>query len=67
MVTAYLRRHPAEQALLEPPLRRLAAGGTDFGGHVTISGVVVNDGDEVLMLQDEASGRRIPPGGPCAC
>lgn len=69
-VTAYLRRHPDEQALLQPLLHRLTAGRdvtdrTDFDGHVTTSGVVVNDGDEVLLIHHKASGRRIQPGGHC--
>lgn len=73
VVTGYLRRHPEEQALLQPLLDRIAAGHdvtrrTDFDGHVTTSGVVVNDADEVLLIHHRASGRRIQPGGhpePC--
>lgn len=68
VVTAYLRRYPNEQELLQPLLDRLSDGRdvtdrTDFDGHVTISGVVVNDGDEVLLIHHKASGRRIQPGG----
>ncbi|WP_407547612.1 NUDIX hydrolase [Streptomyces sp. Pv4-95] len=69
-ITAYLHRHPDEQALLQPLLARVAEGRdvtdrTDFDGHVTASGVVVNDGDEVLLVHHKASGRRIQPGGHC--
>ncbi|MFF9352329.1 NUDIX domain-containing protein [Streptomyces sp. NPDC014734] len=69
-VTAYLRRRPSERELLQPLLDRLAAGVnvTDraaFGGHVTTSGVVVNDADKVLLIHHRASGRRIQPGGHC--
>ncbi|MEU0108294.1 NUDIX domain-containing protein [Streptomyces sp. NPDC006251] len=68
VVTAYLRRHPGEQALLQPLLDRIAVGHdvtrrTDYEGHVTTSGVVVNDADEVLLVHHRASGRRIQPGG----
>lgn len=57
VVTAYLRRHPEEQPLLD----RIAAGHnvTDrrqFDGHVTTSGVVINDADEVLLICHLASG-----------
>ncbi|MFW6724775.1 NUDIX domain-containing protein [Streptomyces sp. MAR4 CNY-716] len=65
VVTAYLGRHPAERPRLDPLLDRLAAGGAGFDGYVRISGVVVNDGDEVLLIHGEASGRRFPPGGSC--
>ncbi|MFI0218857.1 NUDIX hydrolase [Streptomyces lydicus] len=70
ILTAYLRRYPDERSLLQPLLDRLAAGydvtsRTDFDGHVTTSGVVVNDGDEVLLIHHRASGRRIQPGGHC--
>ncbi|GAB2992500.1 hypothetical protein GCM10023080_067980 [Streptomyces pseudoechinosporeus] len=68
VVTAYLRRYPDEQALLQPLLDRIAADHdvtrrTDFDGHVTTSGVVVNDADEVLLIHHRASGRWIQPGG----
>ncbi|WP_179200475.1 NUDIX hydrolase [Streptomyces reticuliscabiei] len=70
VVTAYLCRHPEEQELLRPLLDRIEAGHdltrrTEFGGHVTTSGVVVNDADEVLLVLHRASGRRIQPGGHC--
>ncbi|MFD7615580.1 NUDIX domain-containing protein [Streptomyces sp. NPDC059802] len=68
LVTAYVRGHPDELALLQPLLDRLAAGDdvTDrrqFDGHVTTSGIVLNDGDDVLLIDHLASGRRIQPGG----
>ncbi|MFF8917810.1 NUDIX hydrolase [Streptomyces sp. NPDC015032] len=68
LVTGYLRRHPEEQPLLQPLLDRIAAGHdvTDrrqFAGHVTTSGVVINDADNVLLIHHLASGRRIQPGG----
>lgn len=70
VVTAYLRRYPDEQERLQPLLDRLAAGHdvtrrSDFAGHVTTSGVVVNDADEVLLIHHRASGRHIQPGGHC--
>ncbi len=65
VVAAYLGRHPAERALLDPLLDLLAAGRIDVDGRVRTSGVAVNDGDEVLLLHHAASGRRIPPGGSC--
>ncbi|MFF1678416.1 NUDIX hydrolase [Streptomyces sp. NPDC058256] len=68
VVTAYLRRHPEEQPLLKPLLDRIAAGHdvTDrgqFDGHITTSGVVINDADDVLLILHLASGRWIQPGG----
>ncbi|MEV8037811.1 NUDIX domain-containing protein [Streptomyces sp. NPDC086182] len=70
VVTAYLVRHPEEHELLRPLLDRIDAGQdltrrTEFGGHVTASGVVVNDANEVLLIHHRASGRRIQPGGHC--
>ncbi|MFF4205618.1 NUDIX domain-containing protein [Streptomyces sp. NPDC001668] len=70
VVTGYLRRYPDEQALLQPLLDRVAAGHdvtrrTDYAGHVTTSGVVVDEADEVLLIHHRASGRRIQPGGHC--
>ncbi|MFF7176758.1 NUDIX hydrolase [Streptomyces pseudovenezuelae] len=70
VVTAYLCRHPEEREFLRQLLDRLDAGHdltqrTEFEGHVTISGVVVKDGDEVLLIHHRASGRRIQPGGHC--
>lgn len=70
VVTAYLRQHPEEQELLRPLLDRIDAGHdltrrTDFDGHVTTSGVVVNEADEVLLVHHRASGRRLQPGGHC--
>lgn len=67
VVTAYLCRHPEERELLQPLLDRIDAGHdltrrTEFAGHVTTSGVVVNDADEVLLIHHRASGRRIQPG-----
>ncbi|MDF3303175.1 NUDIX hydrolase [Streptomyces tropicalis] len=69
-VIAYLQRRPAELEVLQPLLDRLAGGvdvtdRSDFAGHVTTSGVVVNDADEVLLIHHKASGRRIQPGGHC--
>ncbi|MFI9548026.1 NUDIX hydrolase [Streptomyces sp. NPDC052016] len=68
LVTGYLRGHPDEQPLLPPLLDRLAAGDnvTDrqqFDGHVTTSGIVINDADDVLLIHHLASGRWIQPGG----
>ncbi|WP_078898377.1 NUDIX domain-containing protein [Streptomyces sp. CNQ-509] len=65
VVTAYLGRHPAERPLLDPLLDLLAADRIHVDGQVRASGVVVNDGDEVLLLHHAASGARIPPGGLC--
>ncbi|MGW7262318.1 NUDIX hydrolase [Streptomyces sp. NPDC054842] len=68
VVTGYLRGHPDEQSLLQPLQDRLAAGANvsdrrDFDGHVTASGVVINDADDVLLIHHLASGRWIQPGG----
>lgn len=64
----YLGRHPEGQPLLQPLLDRIAAGHdvTDrgqFDGHITTSGVVINDADDVLLILHLASGRWIRPGG----
>ncbi|MFI0220296.1 hypothetical protein [Streptomyces lydicus] len=55
LVTAYLHGHPDEQPLLQPLLGRLAAGANvidrrAFDGHVTTSGVVINDAEDVLLI-----------------
>ncbi|WP_369228489.1 NUDIX domain-containing protein (plasmid) [Streptomyces sp. R39] len=68
LVTAYLRRHPDEQPLLQPLLDRIAAGHdvtdrSQFDGHITTSGVVINDADDVLLIHHLASGRWLQPGG----
>jgi 8-oxo-dGTP pyrophosphatase MutT (NUDIX family) len=68
LVADYLRGHPDEQPLLQPFLGGLAAGANvtdrrEFDGHVTTSGVVINDADEVLLIHHLASGRWIQPGG----
>ncbi|MBC7267730.1 NUDIX domain-containing protein [Streptomyces albogriseolus] len=68
VVTAYVSRHPEEQALLQPLLDRIGAGCnvTDrgqFDGHITTSGVVINDADDVLLIHHLVSGRWIQPGG----
>ncbi|MFE6939697.1 NUDIX domain-containing protein [Streptomyces chartreusis] len=68
IVTGYLRRHPAEQPLLQPLLDGIAADHnvTDrdqFDGHITTSGVVLNADDDVLLVYHLDSGRWIPPCG----
>ncbi|MFM9700381.1 NUDIX domain-containing protein [Streptomyces europaeiscabiei] len=68
VVTTYLRRHAEEQPLLQPLLDRIAAGQnvTDrnqFEGHITTSGIVINDAGDVLLVHHLASGHWIQPGG----
>uniref|UniRef100_UPI003F499058 NUDIX domain-containing protein n=1 Tax=Streptomyces chartreusis TaxID=1969 RepID=UPI003F499058 len=68
ILTGYLGQHPEEQPLLQPLLDRIAAGHDvsdrrQFAGHVTASGILINDADDVLLVHHLASGRWIHPGG----
>ncbi|WP_327359644.1 NUDIX hydrolase [Streptomyces sp. NBC_01304] len=70
VVAAYLGRYPDEELALRSLIGRFGSGEpatsrTDFTGHVTVSGVIVNDDGQVLLVDHLASGRRLQPGGHC--
>ncbi|OEJ35129.1 NUDIX domain-containing protein [Streptomyces subrutilus] len=68
LVTAYLVRHPAEEALLAPLVLALEAkddptSRSTLPGHVTCSAVVVDRDRRVLHIHHRATGKALAPGG----
>ncbi|GAA3821588.1 NUDIX hydrolase [Streptomyces chiangmaiensis] len=68
VLAAYLERYPEDAGQLSEPLRLLAQGGDfasrrSFPMHVTVGGLLVRDGTEILLIEHLAYGITLQPGG----